>query len=148
LIREIRLLLLAAALLQGCSEGPTDSDRASAKQPAEIAARDGDGSGPSPQGLAWDSPLIEDSEAAACDVVKMTIAELRLSTKKPDPEWYCDFAEEDNEYLRIVALRSHGSEKAGAYSNLIGWFAVARQSQVVLEWDLGNDRLVALTGSK
>ena len=91
--------------------------------------------------------VVQDSETAACDVLKNRIAELHLETKKPDRYWFCDFTVTKNEYIRIVGLRSSQPRDDGAtvYSNLLGWYAVARRSHAVLQWDLNEDRLVQET---
>jgi hypothetical protein len=89
------------------------------------------------------SPVIEDTEEAACNVLKITVVrQSRLPPDTPDSyEWYCDFSTASHEYLRIVALRAGHCEAA---SCLLGWFAVMRGSEVVLQWDVGNGRIVAL----
>lgn len=92
-------------------------------------------------------PVVEDSESAACDVLKSRIAELYMDTKKVDPYWFCEGTVTENEYIRILALRSNfpRMEEGAIYSNLLGWFAVARRSSLVLEWDVGEDRLVPMS---
>jgi hypothetical protein len=91
--------------------------------------------------------VVQDSETGACNVLKDRIAELLLNTKKPDRYWFCDFTVTKNEYVRIVGLRSSQPRDDGAtiYSNLRGWYAVARRSHAVLQWDLNEDRLVPET---
>ena len=91
-----------------------------------------------------DDPLIADTESATCEVLKSAIvAQRKLPLDTPDKyQWFCDFAApSDNQYLRIVALRAG---RCDAASCLMGWFAVMRQSSVVLQWDVGNNRIVPL----
>lgn len=89
------------------------------------------------------SPLIEDTEEAACGVLKRTIVRQRnLPTETPTKwEWYCEFSSIENALVRIVALRAGHCDAA---SCLMGWFAVMRRSSVVLEYDVGEERIVAM----
>ena len=93
--------------------------------------------------------IVEDSEKAACEVLKTRSAELYMETKKPDRYWFCDFTTQKSNYVRVVGLRSSAPRNDGAtvYSNLLGWFAVARRSHVVMQWDLNEDRLIPIGGS-
>ena len=93
--------------------------------------------------------IVEDSEKAACEVLKTRFAELYMENKKPDRYWFCDFTTQKSNYVRIIGLRSSAPRNDGAtiYSNLMGWFAVARRSHVVLQWDLNEDRLIPIDGS-
>jgi hypothetical protein len=99
--------------------------------------------------VADETPLIDDTPEAACDVLKQRIAELSLPDGKPDRYWFCDFTTIEDPYVRIVALRSSQPRTDGAtiYSNLIGWFAVARRSTLVLEWDVGEERLIPISSA-
>jgi len=87
-------------------------------------------------------PLVADTENAACDVLKRVVATQRdLPQNTNQHDWYCDFSNTQNAYLRIVGLHAR---KCDAASCLLGWFAVMRRSSVVLRWDLANDRIVPL----
>ena len=90
---------------------------------------------------------IPDTEDAACQVLKAHVAHIS-DMVSPHPDWYCDFSNIENEYLRIVALRGVRRdvppEERGMYSNLMGWYAVMRRSNAVLLWDVGEDRIVPL----
>lgn len=89
-------------------------------------------------------PLVADTEDATCEVLKKTVVSQRhLPDDTPTQyKWFCDFSVTQNEYMRIVALRAGRCE---AYAScLMGWFAVMRRSTVVLQWDVGNDRIVPL----
>jgi hypothetical protein len=90
--------------------------------------------------------VIEDTPEAACEVLKQAIAgSHRLP--KPDKYWYCDNAEA-TKYVYTMALRSSEPRtdlpEGAVYSNLMGWYAVARRSPLALEWDINEDRLLPL----
>ena len=88
-------------------------------------------------------PVVEDTESAACEVLKRAVVKQRhLPRDTPTKwRWFCDFSVDSNDYVRIVALRAGRCE---AYSCLMGWFAVMRRSSVVLGYDVGEDRIVPL----
>ncbi len=92
-----------------------------------------------------ESAIVDDTREAACTVLKDRIGK-GLPNKKPDPHWFCDFTNTNNEFIYIVALRSNAPRDDGAtvYSNLVGWFAVARRSDLVLGFDVGEQRLEPL----
>ena len=92
------------------------------------------------------TPLVEDTPDAACEILKARVAELLIANARPDHTWYCEKGAEQK-YLYILALRTSRAPDADeAATNLIGWYAVARRSNVVLQWDVATDRLVALAG--
>jgi hypothetical protein len=95
---------------------------------------------------AQDSPIITDTKEAACEVLKKRIGE-GLPSGKPDNYWYCDYLGIKNELVYVMALRSSRPRNDGStiYSNLVGWFAVARRSDLVVEYDINEDRLVRLS---
>jgi hypothetical protein len=68
---------------------------------------------------------------------------------KTDRYWFCDFTTIKNEYVRIIGLRSSAPRTDGAtiYSNLLGWYGVARRSHVVVQWDVNEDRLIPIGAS-
>ena len=88
---------------------------------------------------------VKDTERAACDVLKAHAGRALLPGKKPGQRWYCDFTSLQSSYVRIIGLRSSAPRGDGAsiYSNLVGWYAVARRGHAVFEWDVGNWRLLA-----
>jgi len=87
-------------------------------------------------------PVTDDTETAACDVLKRRVAELKSALGKPESYWYCDFSRKSDEYLYIVALRSRAS--MSDRSQLVEWFAVAKRSEVVLGVNLAESRLIPL----
>ena len=97
--------------------------------------------------IAEEAPLVDDTPEAACKVLQEKIATLSLPSGKPDKLWFCDHSTIKNEYFYFMALRS--MQVRGVpdeiHSNLIGWFGVARRSNIVLEWDIGEDRLVKIS---
>src|ERR1700691_4921590 len=96
-------------------------------------------------GIAFASPggQIDDSKNAACSGLKVHMAREYLDSKQPDPPWYCDFTE-SHKFFYIVALRSGDPIAFEEGSNLVGWFAVAKRSDIILEFDVANVRLVPL----
>ena len=90
-----------------------------------------------------DSPIIEDTPKAACIVLKRAVATLYGLPESGPPElgWFCDVTSEKNDYVYIIALRSN---RPPPYSNLMGWFAVMRRSDVVLGFDVAESRIVPL----
>jgi hypothetical protein len=96
--------------------------------------------------FAVDSPLVADSEDAACLILKVTVANARLGTDKPDPYWYCDPAG-DNQHYYIIALRSNRPRpdmEGAIYSNLAGWFAVEKNGRQAFTWDINEDQVTPL----
>jgi hypothetical protein len=64
---------------------------------------------------------------------------------RPDPSWVCEPLQEKDPYLRFVALHSitTPSDK-NAKDKLIGTFAIAKQSDLVLGFEKSGNRLVTL----
>jgi len=94
-----------------------------------------------------DPPYVEDTQQAACQVLKWRMAKVEgLPGGKPYAGWYCDFSTEKSDYVYVVALRAHDPARdvEGGYSDLVGWFAVARKSAVVLGYDVNEDRLIPI----
>ncbi len=87
--------------------------------------------------------LILDTEEASCEVLKAAVVkQWHLPADTPKKwQWYCEADTIKHDYMRIMALRAG---KCEAYSCLLGWFAVMRQSTVVLQFDVGNLRVVPL----
>ncbi len=95
--------------------------------------------------LAADAvPLVKDTPEAACDVLKKHMAAvMALPDNEPDKHWFCDFSSEHNEYLYIIGLRYDPGEAGGSVP-LVGWFAVARRSTLVIQYDVAEQRLVPI----
>ena len=94
--------------------------------------------------VQWSNPpVIEDTESAACEVLKQAVVKQRhLPADAPTKwRWFCDFSDASDDHVRIVALRAG---RCDAYSCLMGWFAVMRRSSVVLGYDGAEDRIVPL----
>ncbi len=92
-------------------------------------------------------PLVEDTPQAACDVLQHRMAVvMALPHNEPDKRWFCDFTNIENQYLYIIGLRYAPSEPAGSVP-LIGWFAVARRSTLVVQLDIAEDRLIPISRS-
>jgi hypothetical protein len=93
--------------------------------------------------LGIDNPRVPDTDEAACTILKKVVVKQRhLPPNTPtEYQWYCDVTTTKNEYMRIIGLRAG---KCDAASCLMGWFAVMRRSAVVLQYDVGNDRVVPL----
>jgi hypothetical protein len=99
----------------------------------------------SARAAADDTPLVEDTPEAACNVLKQRMAELMaLPHNRPNPRWFCDASTEKNEYLYIIGLRYDAPEPSKT-APLIGWFAVARRSTLVVEYDVAELRLVPIS---
>ena len=96
--------------------------------------------------LAIDAP-VPDSENAACAVLKGYVG-LQLPSKKPDRYWFCDFTTIESRYVRVIGLRSNTPRNDGAtiFSTLVGWYAVARRGRAVFQWEVAEQRLLAVTG--
>lgn len=92
-----------------------------------------------------DQPLIDDSQAAACALIKKAAMDHLHTTEKDPNQLYCEFTSEENAYLFIAALRHRNpTSKNYFHSNLIGWYAAMRRSDVVLEYDMAELRLTYL----
>jgi hypothetical protein len=94
------------------------------------------------------TPIVEDSEDAACLILKNHMAKLiGLPRGKPYSGWYCDGSTLSDNHFFIMALRAKDPTRPPGeiYSGLVGWFAVARRSNVVLEYDVAEDRVVPIS---
>lgn len=96
---------------------------------------------------ADENPLVQDSPEAACDTLRNRVALIQgLPTDNLDARWYCETSNISNDYLYIIAL--HAIDHLNyVHSNLVGWFAVARRSTLVMEYDVAQDRLVPISAS-
>ena len=93
------------------------------------------------------------SPEAACEVLKVNMAKVEgLPGGKPFPRWFCDGpSAPDNQLVYIFGLRTApdprdlaAGDKLG-YSQLVGWFAVARKSSLVFEYDINEQRLIPIS---
>jgi hypothetical protein len=97
------------------------------------------------------TPLVEDSPEAACEVLKRHMAKLMgLPGGRPFPRWFCDGPSEPaNPLLYVFGLRTapdpKDAEAGETHSYLVGWFAVARRSSLVFEYDINEDRLLLIS---
>jgi hypothetical protein len=89
------------------------------------------------------SPIMEDTEAVACQILKSAVVrQHHLPADTPLKwKWYCEFSTSSNDLVRVVALRAG---RCDAYSCLMGWFAVMRRSSLVLQYDVGENRIVEM----
>jgi hypothetical protein len=88
------------------------------------------------------TPLVDDTHDAACGVLKKHIIALRkLDEQLVMSKWFCDFSIPEDTHMYVVALHS---DRPAPYSSLIGWYAVMRRSDVVLGYDVAEDRVVSL----
>jgi len=77
--------------------------------------------------------------AEACEQAVKAAAELRLAGKQLHGEYKCTlYAERADSF--VVALRYAGPEVEPGTSNLVGYYAVKRQSGNVHEWSFSDDR--------
>jgi hypothetical protein len=103
---------------------------------------------PALAGLLLSSALVAQAAApldagAACRVVQKTVA-ARLDVPDsgpPDAGWFCEFARSQNPALYVVALKASRPLPSG---NLVGWYAVARASGTVYEWDVATKQPLPL----
>jgi len=100
-----------------------------------------------PIGATYDEPIVEESQEAACEVLRARIGGVLATNGRPDPAWTCEFSSKTNMYLHIVALRSASPTGQPTAGKLVGTFAVAKRSSVVLEFEEAGNRLIALRGS-
>lgn len=61
----------------------------------------------------------------------------------PGVGWFCDFAPSKDPGLYVIALRSG---RPLPYSNLMGWYAVARATGTIFRWDVARQRTLPLNG--
>jgi hypothetical protein len=86
-----------------------------------------------------------DTPEAACSALKLHMAKLLIPSRRPDPEWFCEHTDTGTIDYHIIALRKPRGTGEEIYSSLIGWFAVARRSHKVFQWDFENDRAVPIS---
>jgi len=87
------------------------------------------------------------NERAACATLQSRVSHvMELPRSGPPGEgWFCDFSALGDAQWFVVALRSHRS-CVGTCSNLIGWYAVDRQTGAVHVFDIGDLRVGAPIG--
>jgi hypothetical protein len=99
---------------------------------------------------AQEFPTLDDSPLIACQVLKDRMAKvMRLPGGRPDSSWFCEDTSIQNNYLYVIQLRSKPAASTGTpnVAPLIGTFAVARRSTVVLQVDVAGDRLIPISSS-
>jgi hypothetical protein len=84
---------------------------------------------------------------AACRVLQKAVAERDNlpETGPPGVGWFCDFAPSKDPGLYVIALRSG---KPLPYTNLMGWYAVARANGTISRWDATKQRAFPLDAAK
>ena len=97
--------------------------------------------------VAWDiaprshaqTPVTE--EVACARVQKHVAARAGLPSEDPiSSGWYCEFVSYDQKEWFVVALRS-SRECESPCSNLMGWFAINRETEALHEFDVGEYRV-------
>lgn len=96
-------------------------------------------------GLLLSSFLIAQAAApldpgAACRIVQKTVAG-RLGVPEggpPEAGWFCEFGESQDAALHVIALKASRPLPSG---RVVGWYAVARASGAVYEWNATTRRL-------
>jgi hypothetical protein len=80
---------------------------------------------------------------AACRLLQKTIAKRDglPESGPPGMGWFCDITPSKDPTLYVIALRSARQQP---YSNLMGWYAVARASGSVYRWDIDTQRAFPL----
>ena len=97
-------------------------------------------------GLGVDVEATESvAEQAACLALKSKIAaDTGMPPSGPSEKgwsgWFCDFADPVDGYY-VIALRSN---RPAPYSNLMGWYAVQRETSAVFTWNLEEHKAVPL----
>lgn len=84
-------------------------------------------------------------EQAACSALKSRIAaDEAIPLTGPSDNgwsgWFCDIADQVDGYY-VIALRSN---RPLPYSNLMGWYAVQRETNAVFKWDLEMQKAVPM----
>src|SRR5205807_940060 len=92
-------------------------------------------------------PLIDDTPEAACEVLKQHMAKVvGLPGGKPFPRWFCDGPlVPGNRLVYIFGLRTAPEATELPHSPLVGWFAVARKTSLVFEYDIDEERLIPIS---
>ena len=78
---------------------------------------------------------------AACSLLQKTIAKRMGLPDSGPPEagWFCEFGPSTDPTLYVIALKASRPLPAG---NLVGWYAVARASGVIRQWDVTAKRAI------
>ncbi len=103
-------------------------------------------------GLLLSSCLVAEAAqpldtGAACRVLQKTVA-ARLGVPDsgpPDAGWFCEFAQSKDPTLYVIALKASRPLPSG---HLVGWYAVARASGVVYEWDAAKKQPLPLKDAR
>lgn len=98
--------------------------------------------------LAADEEMVDYTKVQACEILKRHMATIeQLPGRRPLPEWYCDFWDSySDKYFYVVALWTGPIARLGIdHPQSAGHFAVAKRSDIVLEFDLLNERLVPIS---
>jgi hypothetical protein len=91
--------------------------------------------------------MVDHTKAQACEILKHRLALVEeLPGGQPLPEWSCDFWDAySDQYFYVVALWSAPSARLGTdHAQSAGHFAVAKRSELVLYFDLANERLIPI----
>lgn len=83
---------------------------------------------------------------AACAVVMKAIAKQQGVPESGPPEagWFCEFGEASDPAFHVIALKASRPIPTG---KLLGWYAVARASGELFEWDVKTRRALPLKAS-
>ena len=94
-------------------------------------------------------PDLQSTEAACAALQAFIAKEAHLPVSGPSTDgwsgWFCDSSTLDVEGYYVIALRSN---RPAPYSNLMGWYAVDRQTHAVLSWDLVEQKVIPLNQGK
>lgn len=95
------------------------------------------------QGIARE-PL---DTGTACRALQKAIAERENLPEAGPPGvgWFCDFVPSKDPGLYVIALRFGRPQP---YSNLLGWYAVARATGTISRWDAARQRAFPLDAAK
>src|ERR1700733_2047986 len=95
-----------------------------------------------------DTHMADFTKTKACDILKHHMAQIEsLPNGRPLPEWYCDFWDGySDRYFYVVALWTGPMPGLGIdHPQSAGHFAVSKRSDLVLEFDLVQERLVPIS---
>jgi hypothetical protein len=95
-----------------------------------------------------DTHMADFTKTKACDILKHHMAQIEgLPNGRPLPEWYCDFWDAySDRYFYVVALWTGPMPGLGIdHPQSAGHFAVSKRSDLVLEFDLVQERLVPIS---
>ena len=91
--------------------------------------------------------MVDQTMDHACEILKIHMARVeRLPARQPLPEWYCDFWDAySDQYFYVVALWTAPSARLGTdHAQSAGHFAVAKRSELVLYFELQDERIVPI----